>query len=167
MLSKNDLFLWIIKDRLRNHLLTLKPLKSFWLKLTRWTGSLIRVDPDLLSQKYDHSIQTLLGFRHNAGIKSLFPEPNGTKQIMLDVKASGYVFNPINDDLMIIRSFPENVKSVLWDNSVTDKEIFVVLDNNNNMHTFIINPDDVEEGGASVSCLGQTKVPQVKSYFLF
>ena len=80
---------------------------------------------------------------------------------MLDVKASGYVFNPINDDLMIIRSFPENVKSVLWDNSVTDKEIFVVLDNNNNMHTFIINPDDVEEGGASVSCLGQTKVPQV------
>ena len=107
------------------------------------------------------------GFRHNAGIKSLFPEPNGTKQIMLDVKASGYVFNPINDDLMIIRSFPENVKSVLWDNSVTDKEIFVVLDNNNNMHTFIINPDDVEEGGASVSCLGQTKVPQVKSYFLF
>ena len=78
---------------------------------------------------------------------------------------SGYVFNPINDDLMIIRSFPENVKSVLWDNSVTDKEIFVVLDNNNNMHTFIINPDDVEEGGASVSCLGQTKVPQVKSYF--
>ena len=82
---------------------------------------------------------------------------------MLDVKASGYVFNPINDDLMIIRSFPENVKSVLWDNSVTDKEIFVVLDNNNNMHTFIINPDDVEEGGASVSCLGQTKVPQVLS----
>ena len=78
---------------------------------------------------------------------------------------SGYVFNPINDDLMIIRSFPENVKSVLWDNSVTDKEIFVVLDNNNNMHTFIINPDDVEEGGASVSCLGQTKVPQVQSIF--
>ena len=105
------------------------------------------------------------GFRHNAGIKSIFPEPNGTKQIMLDVKASGYVFNPINDDLMIIRSFPENVKSVLWDNSVTDKEIFVVLDNNNNMHTFIINPDDVEEGGASVSCLGQTKVPQVQSMF--
>ena len=87
---------------------------------------------------------------------------------MLDVKASGYVFNPINDDLMIIRSFPENVKSVLWDNSVTDKEIFVVLDNNNNMHTFIINPDDVEEGGASVSCLGQTKVPQVQSkYFSY
>ena len=42
-------------------------------------------------------------FRHNAGIKSIIPEPNGTKLIMLDVKASGYVFNPINDDLMIIR----------------------------------------------------------------
>lgn len=99
-------------------------------------------------------------FRHNAGIKSIHPEPNGTKIIMLDVKASGYVYNPINDDLLVIRSFPENVKTVLWDNSITDKDVFVVLDNNNDMHTFIINPDDVEEGGASVVCLGKTKVPQ-------
>ena len=52
------------------------------------------------------------------------------------------------------------MKTVLWDNSITDKEIFVVHDNNNDLHTYIINPDDVEEGGASVLCLGQTKVPQ-------
>lgn len=99
-------------------------------------------------------------FRHNAGIKSIIPEPNGTKLIMLDVKASGYVYNPINDDLMVIRSFPENTKTVLWDNSITDKDIFAVLDNNNDMHTYIINPDDVEEGGASVMSLGKTKIPQ-------
>ena len=79
--------------------------------------------------------------------------------ILLDVKACGYVFNPINDELLVIRSFPENVKIVLWDNSITDKDIFIVLDHNNVLHTFIINPDDVEEGGTSVSCLGQTKVP--------
>lgn len=99
-------------------------------------------------------------FRHNAGIKLIVPEPNGTKLIMVDVKASGYIYNPINDDLMVIRSFPENVKTVLWDNSVTDKEIFVVLDGHNDMHSFIISPDDVEEGGASVHWLGKTKVPQ-------
>ena len=78
--------------------------------------------------------------RHNAGIKSVVPEPNGTKLILLDVKASGYVFNPINDELLVIRSFPENVKVILWDNSITDKDIFVVLDHNNVLHTFIINP---------------------------
>ena len=69
--------------------------------------------------------------RHNAGIKSVVPEPNGTKLILLDVKASGYVFNPINDELLVIRSFPENVKVILWDNSITDKDIFVALDHNN------------------------------------
>ena len=79
-------------------------------------------------------------YRHNAGIKSVVPEPNGTKLILLDVKASGYVFNPINDELLVIRSFPENVKVILWDNSITDKDIFVVLDHNNVLHTFIINP---------------------------
>jgi hypothetical protein len=65
---------------------------------------------------------------------------------LLDVKATGYIFNPINDELIVVRSFPDNVKTVLWDNSVTDKDVFVVLDNNNTLHTFIINPDDVEEG---------------------
>ena len=98
-------------------------------------------------------------FRHNAGIKTIVPEPNGTKLIMLDVKACGYVFNPINDELFVIRAFPENVKSVMWDNSVTDKDIFVALDGNNVLHTFIVHPEDVEEGGTSVKCLGQTKVP--------
>lgn len=98
-------------------------------------------------------------FRHNAGIKALIPEPNGTKLVMLDVKACGYIFNPINDELIYIRHFPENAKVVLWDNSITDKDIFAVLDNNNVIHTYIVNPDDVDEGGTSVTCLGQTKVP--------
>ncbi len=76
----------------------------------------------------------------------------------MDVKACGYIFNPINDELLVIRSFPENAKSVFWDNSITDKEIFAVLDNDNVLHTFIINPDDVDEGGMSCTSLGQTKV---------
>ncbi len=89
-------------------------------------------------------------FKHNAGVKDIIPEPNGTKLILMDVKACGYIFNPINDELLVIRSFPENSKTVLWDNSITDKEVFAVLDNENVLHTFIINPDDVDEGGKSI-----------------
>ena len=77
--------------------------------------------------------------------------------VLLDVKACGYIFNPINDELICIRYFPENAKIILWDNSITDKDIFIVLDQDNVLHTYIVNPDDVEEGGTSVSCLGQTK----------
>ena len=83
--------------------------------------------------------------------------------VLLDVKACGYIFNPINDELICIRYFPENAKIILWDNSITDKDIFIVLDQDNVLHTYIVNPDDVEEGGTSVSCLGQTKGKFFKS----
>ncbi len=46
----------------------------------------------------------------------------------------------------------------MWDNSVTDKDVFVVLDGENVVHTFIIYGDDVEEGGTSCVSLGTTKV---------
>jgi hypothetical protein len=46
----------------------------------------------------------------------------------------------------------------LWDNSITDKDVFVVLDSDNVLHTFIVYPDDVEEGGTSCVNLGKTKV---------
>ena len=41
---------------------------------------------------------------------------------------------------------------------MTDKEVFVVLDSDNVLHTFIVYPDDVEEGGTSCLALGTTKV---------
>jgi len=64
----------------------------------------------------------------------------------------------ITEILNLNRSFPENPKKIMWDNSITDKDVFVVLDGENVVHTFIIYGDDVEEGGTSCVCLGTTKV---------
>ncbi len=33
-------------------------------------------------------------------------EPSGTKIVFLDAKNQGYVFNPINDTLVLIRNMP-------------------------------------------------------------
>jgi hypothetical protein len=49
---------------------------------------------------------------------------------------------------------------------VTDKEIFIVLDADNVLHTFIVYPDDVEEGGLSCVNLGTTKVTNSKLLWL-
>jgi hypothetical protein len=49
---------------------------------------------------------------------------------------------------------------------VTDKEIFIVLDADNVLHTFIVYPDDVEEGGLSCVNLGTTKVTNSKLFWL-
>ena len=80
---------------------------------------------------------------------------------MIDVKSNGYIFNPINDELTTIRGFPENavIKKILWDNSVTDRDIFVAYDQSDGfIYTFLVKPDDVDEGGNSCICLGKTKV---------
>ena len=94
-------------------------------------------------------------FKHNAGIKEILPEPNGTKSIIVDVKSQGYIYNPVNDEVTVIRDFPVKNKKILWDNSITDKDVFIAFDGDD-MHTFLVNPDDVD--GTSCTTLGKTKV---------
>ena len=65
---------------------------------------------------------------------------------MIDVKSNGYIFNPINDEITTIRGFPENglIKQILWDNSVTDRDIFTAYDQSESViYTFLVKPDDV------------------------
>ena len=48
------------------------------------------------------------------------------------------------------------MKKILWDSSVADKDVFVAFDGDQ-LHTFLVNPEDSE--GISCSSLGKTKVP--------
>ena len=56
-----------------------------------------------------------------AGIKEVYADPNGTRVVVIDVKGSGYIFSPINDELTALRDLPEKVTTVLWDTSITDR----------------------------------------------
>ncbi len=42
----------------------------------------------------------------DTGLKMMVAEPSGTKIVFLDAKNQGYVFNPINDTLVLIRNMP-------------------------------------------------------------
>ena len=53
---------------------------------------------------------TVQEFKHGVGIKEIHPEPNGTKVILVDVKGQGYVYNPVNDEIALIREFPDQVR---------------------------------------------------------
>lgn len=99
---------------------------------------------------------TIHDFRHNTGIREIHPEPNGTKVVFIDLKGHGHVYNPVNDDFAIVRDFPDKVQKVLWDNSLTDKDVFLAFDGDH-VHTFLVNPDDTE--GISCRNLGKTKIP--------
>ena len=52
---------------------------------------------------------TVQEFKHGIGIKEIHPEPNGTKVILVDVKGQGHVYNPVNDEIALIREFPDKV----------------------------------------------------------
>ncbi len=94
--------------------------------------------------------------RHMAGIKQIEPEPNGTKCIVVDAKTQGYVYNPVDDEFTLIKGFPDKVKKILWDFSITDKDVFVTFDGEQ-LTTFLVNGDDPD--GPSCSSLGTTRVP--------
>ena len=34
--------------------------------------------------------------------REIVPEPNGTKSIIVDVKSMGYIYNPVNDEVILI-----------------------------------------------------------------
>ena len=61
--------------------------------------------------------------RCSAGIKDIYADPNGTRAVLIDVKGSGYIFSPINEELTAIRDLPEKVTKVIWDTSVTDRSV--------------------------------------------
>ena len=52
---------------------------------------------------------TVQEFKHGVGIREIHPEPNGTKVILVDVKGQGHVYNPVNDEIALIREFPDKV----------------------------------------------------------
>jgi hypothetical protein len=58
--------------------------------------------------------------------------------------------------MQIVTCLSSQVLRILWDNSPADKDVFVAFDGSDNLHTFLVNPDDTD--GISCKRLGQTKV---------
>ncbi|ESO89539.1 hypothetical protein LOTGIDRAFT_218902 [Lottia gigantea] len=95
-------------------------------------------------------------FRHIDGIKSVYPDPSGTRLVFTDNKGDGYVYNPVNDQIVEIPNLSESVQGVLWENWPLDKGIFVIYDTEK-IYTYVYCRESVN--GAQVSLVGTTKLP--------
>ena len=62
-------------------------------------------------------------YRHVTGIEHLFSDINGSRLIFIDDKNDGYVYNPVNDNIVEIPSIPTNTKGILWETFTSDKVI--------------------------------------------
>ncbi|GMH58387.1 hypothetical protein TrST_g1003 [Triparma strigata] len=75
--------------------------------------------------------------RHSCGIKSVYPNAQGTRLIVVDENDDGFLYNPVTGDFTPIPEFPANSTQVMWDKS--DKNIVMVYDGGN-LHTYVYAP---------------------------
>ncbi|XP_050295176.1 WD repeat-containing protein 19 [Anthonomus grandis grandis] len=92
-------------------------------------------------------------YKHNVGISDIFLDPAGTRLVLVDVKSMGYVFNGVTNELISIPNIPNKVKGVTWDSNISDRNVFIIYDDND-IHTFLYIRHHM--GGAKVKKLGET-----------
>ncbi|XP_022086384.1 WD repeat-containing protein 19-like [Acanthaster planci] len=83
-------------------------------------------------------------FRHEVGIRKVFPDPSGTRLIFIDDKSDGFVYNPVNDQILEIPDFSPTVKGVLWENWPYDKGVFVAYDEDK-LYTYLYSRETLKE----------------------
>ncbi|KAK4886815.1 hypothetical protein RN001_003086 [Aquatica leii] len=94
-------------------------------------------------------------YTHSVGIKDIFADPAGTRLVFVDMKTQAYVFNNVINELVSIPNLPSKITGIIWDSSLTDRNIFVVY-NDVEILTYIYNKLSIY--GPSVQYLGITKL---------
>lgn len=95
-------------------------------------------------------------YKHDTGIKKIFPEPFGVSLVFIDDKNEGFIYNPINSTLIKIPSFPSSVSGIIWESYEAEKWIFVAY-NGDNIYTYVYSKFTVE--GPQSLFISSTKQP--------
>ena len=84
-------------------------------------------------------------YRPENPIVKVFPNHTGTKCICIDNTGCGYLFNPVNDQSIILPNFSGNTERIIWD--IIDINVFCTVEPEK-LQTYIYKPYSLE--GASV-----------------
>ena len=79
----------------------------------------------------------ILEHRSQNPITKVFPNRAGTRAIVIDNTGNGYMFNPVDESVLLIPNFQLGTNSVLWD--IEDQNLFVTSDKQK-MHTYLYVP---------------------------
>ncbi|KAK3876370.1 hypothetical protein Pcinc_018852 [Petrolisthes cinctipes] len=95
-------------------------------------------------------------YRHTTAITNIYAEPSGRRLIIIDSKGEGYLYNPVNDDLLEVPEFPGSCRGCLWETSPVDRHVFAIYDEKN-LYTYIYHQEHIK--GHHVALIGTTKIP--------
>lgn len=62
-------------------------------------------------------------FRHGHGLRGLYPNPAGTRVVLMDDAGGCYLYNPVDLSMLEVPEFPKDTETVLWDRA--DGRVFV------------------------------------------
>ncbi len=96
-------------------------------------------------------------YKHDTGIKKLFAEPYGMSVAFFDDKSDGFIFNPVNGNMIKIPGVPASgITGIVWETYQPEKWAFVAY-NGENLYTYVYSKYTVE--GASCILVGTMKQP--------
>ncbi|KAF4071641.1 hypothetical protein AMELA_G00275630 [Ameiurus melas] len=113
-------------------------------------------DTGLIQCFYIEDWQSVNEYRHQVAVRKVFPDPNGTRLVFIDDESDGFLYSPVDGSLLEIPDFSSTITGVLWENSVSDKAVFVAFDEDK-VYTYAFHKDTIQ--GSKVILAGATKLP--------
>ncbi|CAH2300032.1 WD repeat-containing 19 isoform X1 [Pelobates cultripes] len=110
----------------------------------------------LIKYFYLEDWQFVNEYRHNVSVKKIFPDASGTRLVLIDEKADGFVYCSMNHNLYEIPNFSPTIKGILWENWPVDKGVFCAYDEDK-IYTYVFHKDTIQ--GSKVILAGGTKLP--------
>mmetsp|Transcript_36982 Transcript_36982/g.82211 ORF Transcript_36982/g.82211 Transcript_36982/m.82211 type:complete len:1366 (+) Transcript_36982:300-4397(+) len=94
-------------------------------------------------------------YRHDDGaVLRIFPQPEGSRLIFDDEKGNINLFNPVNDQVLVVPNFNNRAENIMWD--VSDPSLFVIADTSA-LYVYLHYP--VSLTGAKVELIGKQPLP--------
>lgn len=97
----------------------------------------------LLNHFYIDEWQFVNKYQHNCGIKKIYAEPYGMSIAFIDEKSEGYIYNPVNFNVINIPNMSSNTIGIVWEAFEPEKWVFVTYDGDS-VSTYIYSKYTVE-----------------------
>ena len=94
-------------------------------------------------------------YRHEEGaVTRTFPQPDGARMIFEDDKSQLHVFNPVNDQTLLVPDVARKAEVVMWDSH--DSSVFVVI-SQGEVNVYLYTP--VSLNGPKVELVSKESIP--------
>lgn len=95
----------------------------------------------------------VLQYRHDMGVKSVFPDTEGARVVVIDEQSQGFVYIPPTEEMIKIPDFSKSTTGVLWD--FAHPTVFITFDSKT-CFTYVFVRQSIK--GKYIEKVGETKL---------